>query len=206
MRLRCFPMLAVACSLALAAQQVKNSKVTASERTLAAGEAGSKNGEFPFVAVFLDAGTVEIDAASGKPAGVSVAKGSVRFFPVGPSGSIRNAGSSPLRYVRIDFTGPGGSETWGTRGLAPNYRLLLENQFTRVYDIRIPAHTNEPRHSHNDRVVVCLSGATLRHRFPDGREEPSTLKTGEVAWRRESTHIGQNLGGTDLWVIAVEPK
>ena len=30
--------------------------------------------------------------------------------------------------------------------------------------------------------------------------------TGEIAWRRGGTHIGHNLGKTDLWVIAVEPK
>lgn len=90
--------------------------------------------------------------------------------------------------------------------LSPNYKLLFENQYTRAYDIRIPAGTKEPQHTHKDRVVVCLSGAKLKHLLPDGREEPSTLKTGESAWRRGGTHIGQNLGDTDLWVIAVEPK
>ena len=75
-----------------------------------------------------------------------------------------------------------------------------------MYDIRIPAHTNEPQHTHKDRVVVCLSGAQLEHPLPDGRREPSTLKTGEVGRRRGGTHIGQNLGNSDLWVIAIEPK
>jgi hypothetical protein len=55
-------------------------------------------------------------------------------------------------------------------------------------------------------VVVCLSGAQLRHLMPDGREEPSTLQTGAITWRLGATHIGQNLGNTDLWVIAIEPK
>jgi hypothetical protein len=75
-----------------------------------------------------------------------------------------------------------------------------------VYDIRIPAHTREPQHTHKALVVVCLSGATLKHLMPDGTEEPSTLKTGEVGWRLDATHIGQNLGQTALWVIAIEPK
>lgn len=91
-------------------------------------------------------------------------------------------------------------------GLSPNYKLILENQFARTYDIRIPAHTNEPQHTHRDRVVICLSGAVMKHLFPDGREEPSTLTTGETAYRPGTTHIGQNLGDTNLWVIAVEPK
>ena len=95
---------------------------------------------------------------------------------------------------------------WGAAGLSPNYKVLIENRSARVYDIRIPAHTREPQHTHKALVVVCLSGATLKHLMPDGTEEPSTLKTGEVGWRLDATHIGQNLGQTDLWVIAIEPK
>jgi hypothetical protein len=55
-------------------------------------------------------------------------------------------------------------------------------------------------------VVVSLSGAELEHILPDGTKQPSTLKTGEVVWRLGATHIGHNLGHTDLWVIAIEPK
>jgi hypothetical protein len=108
--------------------------------------------------------------------------------------------------VRIEFRGPGSDETIGPKGLSPNYKVLLENRFARVYEIRIPAGTNEPQHTHRDRVVVCLSGAELRHLRPDGSTEVSTLKTGEVVWRKAATHIGQNLGKTDLRAIAVEPK
>jgi hypothetical protein len=133
-------------------------------------------------------------------------RGEVVFRP--QSGEAVKNGTSEMRYVRIDLLGHGapGTAPWGTTGLSPHYKLLFENQYARAYDIRIPAGTNEPQHTHKDRVVVCLSGAELRHLFPDGRTEVSTLRTGEVAWRRGSTHIGQNIGKTDLWVIAIEPK
>jgi hypothetical protein len=134
-----------------------------------------------------------------------VKRGDVRYDAEGPR-VIKNTGAAELHYVRVDLPGAGSGETWGKMGLAPSYRLLLENRFTRVYDIRIAAHTNETQHTHHDRVVVCLSGAKLEHLYSDGHREPSTLATGEVAWRRRATHIGQNLGDTDLWVIAVEPK
>jgi quercetin dioxygenase-like cupin family protein len=111
-----------------------------------------------------------------------------------------------LRIVRTEYLGKGRSETWGAAGLAPNYKLLFENQYGRVYDIKIAAGMSEPLHTHHDRVVVCLSGAELQHEMPDGRKETSTLKTGEIAWRRGATHVGHNLGNTDLWVIAIEPK
>ena len=100
----------------------------------------------------------------------------------------------------------GSHETWGTTGLSPHYVLLVENQYGRAYDIKIPQQTREPQHTHKDRVVVSLSGAQLEHILPDGKLQPSTLKTGEVVWRLGGTHIGHNLGQTNLWVIAVEPK
>jgi quercetin dioxygenase-like cupin family protein len=111
-----------------------------------------------------------------------------------------------LRIVWTEYLGKGSSENWGTTGLSPNYKLLFENQYGRVYDIRIAAGTSEPRHSHHDRIVICLSGAELKHEMPDGRKETSTLKTGEIVWRRGGTHVGHNLGKTDLWAIAIEPK
>jgi len=61
-------------------------------------------------------------------------------------------------------------------------------------------------HSHHDRVVICLSGAELEHILPDGQKQTATLKTGEIVWRPATTHVGHNLGKTDLWVIAIEPK
>jgi hypothetical protein len=188
-----------------AQEKVRNEKVSVTETVLRPGETENVSGNLPSVTVYFQAGTLAVTPAGGKPLTLSVQRGETRFAPAGPR-AIRNTGSSELHYVRVDFLGVGGSETWGKTGLAPHYKLLLENRYSRAYDIRIPAHTNEPQHTHHDRVVICLSGAVLKHLFPDGREEPSTLTTGETAWRRGTTHIGQNLGNTDLWVIAVEPK
>ena len=93
-------------------------------------------------------------------------------------------------------------------GLSPNYKILVENRYARAYDIRIPAGTYRGRSipASLDRVVVSLSGAELEHISPDGTKQPSTLKTGDVVWRLGATHTGHNMGHTDLWVIAVEPK
>ena len=91
-------------------------------------------------------------------------------------------------------------------GLPPNYKILVENRFARAYDIKIAPNSFEQRHTHHDRVVICLSGATLEHILPNGQKQPSTLKTGEIAWRPGATHVGHNMGSTELWVICVEPK
>ena len=198
--LLCFMSIA---SAAVQTEKLRNEKVVAIDCTLRPGE--TLIGKQPSVTVYFQAGSLEITAEGGKPQKVAVKPGDTVFRPA-QAGVVKNTGASEIHFARVDFLGSGGSETWGTTGLSPNYKLLFENSYTRVYDIRIPAGTREPQHTHKNRVVVCLSGAKLVHLMPDGREEPSTLETGEINWRLGATHIGQNLGTTDLWVIAVEPK
>ena len=192
-------------SAAVQTEKLRNDKVAAFDCTLRPGETQPLNGTQPSVTVYFQGGSLEIAPQGGKPQKVAVKLGDT-VFRTAQAGTVKNTGSSEIHFARVDFVGSGGSETWGTTGLAPHYKLLFENQYARVYDIRIPAGTKEPQHTHKNRVVVCLSGAQLRHLMPDGREEPSTLQTGEITWRLGATHIGQNLGTTDLWVIAIEPK
>lgn len=197
--------MATGIALGSGAEKLKNSQVLVTEYTLHPRESLPVDGRYPAVTVYFEGSSVGFTPTGGQLATSTVKRGDVVFSPA-QAGTIRNAGSGDLDFVRTEFLTAGKDETWGAAGLSPNYKVLIENRFTRVYDIRIPAGTNEPQHTHHSRVVVCLSGATMKHLMPDGREEPSTLKTGEVAWRLGATHIGQNLGKTDLWVIAIEPK
>jgi quercetin dioxygenase-like cupin family protein len=190
-------------SAAVQTEKLRNDKVVAFDCTLPSGE--TLITKLPSVTVYFQGGSLEITPDGGKPHRVAVRPGDAVFRPA-QAGIIRNTSFSEIHFARVDFLGSGGPETWGTTGLAPNYKLLSENSYARVYEIRIPAGGKEPQHTHKDRVVVCLSGARLRHLMPDGREEPSTLRTGEITWRLGGTHIGENLGNTDLWVIAIEPK
>jgi len=173
-------------------EKVNNDKVKAFDEMLEPGEAERLSDHLPSVVVYMSSGP-------------GVHEGETVFAPAGTA-PLKNNGTAVLHFVRIYFLTPGGDETWGTTGLAPHYKMLFENQFARVYDIKIPAQSREPQHSHHDRVVISLSGAQLEHILPDGTVQPSTLKTGEVVWRKGGTHIGHNMGDTNLWVIAVEPK
>jgi quercetin dioxygenase-like cupin family protein len=190
-------------------EKVRNDKLLVVEQTLSPGETMSLPGERAGVVVYLDAGSVEITPLltplQEKPRTETVKRGETVFQPP-KSGTVKNAGLAALRVVWTEYLGKGGSETWGSGGLAPNYKVIFENQYGRVYDIQMAAGTSEPLHSHHDRVVICLSGAELEHILPDGRKETATLKTGEIVWRGATTHVGHNLGKTDLWVIAIEPK
>jgi hypothetical protein len=146
-------------SAAVQTEKVRNEKVAAFDCTLRPGD--TLNIKDPSVTVYFQGGSLEITPQAGKPREVSVKPGDTVFRPA-QAGVIKNTGAAEIHFARVDFLGSGGPETWGTTGLAPNYKLLFENSYTRVYDIRIPAGTNEPQHTHKNRVVVCLSGAQLR--------------------------------------------
>jgi hypothetical protein len=186
-------------------EKIRNQKVLTVEVMLAPGESESIPENYPSMVVYTTEGVADNTGRDGKEHKTDVKAGET-LFQGAHSGSVKNAGTTTLHYARIEFLTRGLDETWDTKGLSPNYKMLLENRYGRAYDIRIPAQTFEPQHTHHDRVVVSLQGATLEHILPNGEKQPSTLKTGEIVWRLGATHIGHNLGQTNLWVIAVEPK
>lgn len=192
-------------------EKIHNDKVVVTEVTLAPGQREAGPHLYPSIIVYMTNGRVMQGVVPDLPSPRSVQyphsveEGQAVSSGVGAK-SIANAGTASLHFVRIDFLTAGSQETWGKTGLAPSYTVLVENQYARAYDIKIPAGAFEPQHTHHDRVVVSLSGAELEHILPDGTHQPSTLKTGEIVWRQGATHVGHNLGKTDLWVIAVEPK
>jgi quercetin dioxygenase-like cupin family protein len=183
-------------------EKIRNPQVVVMEDTLAPGESESLSIQRSCMLVYMADGKVEV----GKKKGAEAVKQGQTAFKPAAAGALRNAGESPLHLARIEFLTAGKDEVWGMQGLSPNYKMLIEDRYARAYDIRIPAQTKEPQHTHHDRVVVSLSGAQLEHILPDGKVQPSTLKTGEIVWRLGGTHVGHNMGHTDLWVIAVEPK
>ncbi len=186
-------------------ERIRNERVIAYEQTLAPAEAEATADNLPSVVVFLTDCTVADAIAGANAAPLTVKRGQV-IFREAKAAPFRDAGSATVRFVRIEFPGNASNETWGERGFAPDYRMLIENGFARCYNITIPAGLSEPQHTHRDRVVVCLSGAELRHVLPDGHQEDSSIKTGDCLWRLGQTHVGKNIGKTDLWVIAIEPK
>jgi hypothetical protein len=195
-------------SCALAAtrtEKIRNDRVIAYEETLAPAETESSTEGLPNVTVFLTDGRVTGIAEDGRTTTMVVKRGEV-IFRGAKAGPLRVTGTTEMRFVRVEFLGKASAETWGTAGFAPDYRMLFENGYVRTYNIQMAAGHSEPQHSHHERVVVALSGADLRHVLPDGHQEDSSLKTGDVLFRPASTHIGKNIGKTDLWVIAIEPK
>jgi hypothetical protein len=186
-------------------QDFKNDKVAVNEVTLAPGEHETISGNHASVVVYIAGDEAQIKSTDGTVRDVAIERGET-VNERAQTGELINTGKAPLRLVRVEFLTSGGREVWGMKGLPPNYQMIFEDEHSRTYSIKIHAHAWEQKHTHHDRVVVCLSGARLEHVLPDGKTIPSTLQTDEVAWRLGQTHMGHNLGDTDLWVVAIEPK
>ncbi len=186
-------------------EKLRNARVIVTEYTLAPGDSIAIEGRLPEARIYVADAAFEVTPRGGAPHSLTVKRGDV-VFNTPQARTVKNAGPSEAHFFRVEFPGKGSQDSWGTTGLSPNYKMLFENAYARAYDIRIRAGAGEPQHTPRDRVVVCLNGAGVEHQFPDGHKEPATLKTGEVAFRAGSTHIGRNIGTTDLWVIAIEPK
>jgi hypothetical protein len=86
-------------------------------------------------------------------------------------------------------------------------KLVLDNEFVRVFDIRLPPGVSEPKHSHARGVTIALSdydNETVT--YPGGKVNRSHTKFGEVRWAEPVTHEARNTGTTEQHVIRVELK
>jgi len=86
-----------------------------------------------------------------------------------------------------------------------NQKVLVENQFVRVLDIRVPPGTFEPAHSHRAGVTVALSAYDNETKaVPDGKPSRSHTDFGEIRWADAVTHEARNVGATEQHVIRIE--
>jgi hypothetical protein len=88
-----------------------------------------------------------------------------------------------------------------------NYTLIIDNQFVRVLEARIPAGTEEKPHRHLKGVSVCLTEYTLESRIlPDGPWVRNARQVGTTYWSDASLHQVRNVGTTTSHTIRIELK
>jgi len=86
------------------------------------------------------------------------------------------------------------------------YKVILENERTRVLDYKDQPGAKTTQHRHPDSVLYALSVFDRRLTFPDGTTKTLHLKPGDVFFLPAQVHIGENIGKTDTHVILVEFK
>jgi hypothetical protein len=86
-------------------------------------------------------------------------------------------------------------------------KVVLDNEFVRVLDIRVPPGVFEPLHSHARGVTIALSHYDNETTSsPDRKVNRSHTSFGEVRWAEPVTHEARNTGTTEQHVIRVELK
>lgn len=90
--------------------------------------------------------------------------------------------------------------------LIETQKVVLENTFVRVIDVRVPAGFAEKLHSHGRGVTVALTDYDNETRAPGAAWVKSHTKTGDVKWADPVSHEARNTGTTEQHVIRVELK
>lgn len=86
------------------------------------------------------------------------------------------------------------------------HKLLIENRFVRVLEVRVPPGKTEPLHQHGNRVVVYLSDFHTRSTARGKQPEEHLRKAGLVRWSDPIIHQVENIGRTEGHVISIELK
>jgi hypothetical protein len=85
------------------------------------------------------------------------------------------------------------------------HRVLMENEFFRVFDARAAKGTKSPMHSHAPMVLVSIGKARFRMATPDGKSAIFDLNPGQALWVQNAQHAWELLAG-ELHAIGVEIK
>jgi hypothetical protein len=94
----------------------------------------------------------------------------------------------------------------GAPKLTDTQKVIMENMFVRVIEVRVPAGVAEPLHSHARGVTVALTEYDNETKAPGAQWAKSHTRFGEVKWAEPVTHEARNSGSTDQRVIRIELK
>ena len=86
------------------------------------------------------------------------------------------------------------------------YKLLLDNDRVRVFDVRFKPGQKAAMHGHPDHVIYVLAGFKLSLELPGGVGQVVELVPGQALWMKAGLHAAQNTGGSEGRALVVELK
>lgn len=163
------------------------------------------------VLVYLDDGQQTLTDAQGHVEDVEFHAGEVRWSPAGAKHISDNVGATTYRIVEVELkNGPGSlpaSDLDPVRVAPDHYKVELENPQVRVLRAHYGAHEAGPLHEHIlNRVMVYLTGATVKVTTPDGKVQISEAAAGEVRMGGAAKHQEENQSLLPFEVVVVELK
>ena len=87
-----------------------------------------------------------------------------------------------------------------------HYKVLLDNEYLRILDVRQKPGDKSPMHSHPHHAVYWLTDSTLKFTSSDGKTKTVTTKPGQVVWREAETHTVEITGKTPSHALDIELK
>jgi len=87
-----------------------------------------------------------------------------------------------------------------------HYKVLLDNEYVRILEVRQQPGDKSPVHSHPHHAVYWLTGSTLKFTSADGKTKTVTTKPGQAVWRNAETHTVEITGKTPSHALDIELK
>jgi beta-alanine degradation protein BauB len=86
------------------------------------------------------------------------------------------------------------------------YKMIMENERVRVFDVRFKPGQKAVMHTHPDHVIYVLSDYTLDLSLPDGSKQEIPLKEGQSFFMNAGPHAAVNIGKTEGHALVIELK
>lgn len=91
--------------------------------------------------------------------------------------------------------------------VAPHvYKVLFENERVRVLDVNMEADGSTEMHSHPDTLIYALSGGKVTFTDPSGDVADLDISAGDTIWVDATEHATENVGGSGIRALLIEPK
>jgi quercetin dioxygenase-like cupin family protein len=107
------------------------------------------------------------------------------------AGVARTQSEDPLDPIRV---------------AADTHRVVLDNAFVRVLDVRLPPGKVEPRHRHPHGMSVYFTDWDVKVTPDGGPPEVRQRKAGTFAWSEAIVHRVENVGKTEGHILRIELK
>ncbi len=91
--------------------------------------------------------------------------------------------------------------------VAPHaYKVVFENERTRVLEVSLKPGESTAMHSHPAYVVYMFGEGKVRFTAPSGETAELELPAGAAMWREAEEHATENIGATEVRGLFFEPK
>lgn len=189
----------------------ENERVRVLDATYPAGAKSATHFHSPLVAYAVQDARFRLFLPDGEPVDAELPAGQALWSEASIH-AAKNIGAEPSRAIVFELKDApiaGALETAEDNAVrvAPDrYRVLVENDRIRAFELVVDPGEVHAMHSHLPMVVHVLEGGKIEHELPDGKKEVVAFTAGKTVAAPASRHRSRNVGDTRVRLVAVELK